>query len=104
MEQCPCGYPETKYETWIGHSPLCDVEVAERERRAARQAAGESVPRAGIVEGSFKACGWPEIYEEIRRRCGGDWSLLDTRCTVAIWDSLRRRRLTYNVVFVAHVA
>ena len=38
-EQCPCGYPAIKYETWTGHSPLCDVEVAERERRAAWLAA-----------------------------------------------------------------
>jgi len=59
---------------------------------------------AGIIEGKFQAHNWPEIYAEIRRRCGGDWSLLDTRCTVAIWDSLRRRRLIYNVVFTAHIA
>ncbi len=60
--------------------------------------------KTGIIEGKFQAHNWDEIYREIRRRCGGDWSLLDTWCTLAIWDSLRRRRLTYNVVFVAHVA
>ena len=59
---------------------------------------------AGVVEGSFRAGGWPEIYDEIRRRCGGDWGLLDTRCTLAIRDSLRRRRLIYNVVFTAHIS
>ena len=34
-EHCPCGYPEIEYETRTGHSPLCAVEVAERERRTA---------------------------------------------------------------------
>ena len=38
MEQCPCGYPEIEYQTWTGHSPLCEVEVAECERQAAWRA------------------------------------------------------------------
>ena len=59
---------------------------------------------AGIIAGEFQAYNWPEIYDEIRRRCAGAWDLLDTRCTLAIWDSLRRRRLIYNVVFQAHIA
>lgn len=55
------------------------------------------------IEGKFQAHGWDEIYEEVRRRCG-DWEWLHTQCSVAIWASLRRRRLIYNVEFTALIA
>ena len=31
MAQCACDYPNTKYNTWTEHSPLCPVEKEARD-------------------------------------------------------------------------